>query len=311
MASTTAHDLWLKATPVLFVLLWSTGFIGAKFGLPYAEPYTFLFVRFSCVLLLLFLLIRLLGEQWPATPMLWVHVAVAGMLVHGLYLGAVFTAIDKGMPAGVTALIVGLQPLVTAGLARFWLGERLRPRQWLGICLGLVGISLVLSEQLDLNDPANLFTGFGWLAIISAFSALVGISIGTLYQKRFCTGMPLLTGTFIQYLGASLVLGLGALLFETRTIDWNPTFLLALLWLIFGLSIAAILLLMTMIRRGEASRVASLFYLVPPVTAIEAWILFGERLGILALTGIAVAVIGVALAVTRSGSPDSRVSSEP
>lgn len=301
MASYTAQGLWLKATPILFVLLWSTGFIGAKYGLPYAEPYTFLFVRFVCVLAVLFVLIQFLNERWPREPRLWLHIGIAGMLVHGLYLGAVFTAIGLGMPAGVTALIVGLQPLVTAILARFWLGETINSRQWLGILLGLAGIVLVMSEQLDLDNPGQLFVGFGWVAILRAFSALLGISIGTLYQKRYCTGMPLVTGTFIQYLGACLVLGLGAWLFETRVIDWTPTFTLALLWLIFGLSIAAILLLMTLIRRGAASRVASLFYLVPPVTAIEAWILFGESLGFVALAGIAVAVAGVALAVKQPG----------
>lgn len=301
MTSYTARTLWLKVTPILFVLLWSTGFIGAKYGLPYAEPYTFLFIRFVCVLTVLFVLIQFLNERWPAAPGLWVHIGIAGMLVHGLYLGAVFTAIDLGMPAGVTALIVGLQPLVTAFLARFWLDETINRRQWLGILLGLAGISLVLSEQLDLNNPGQLFTGFGWMAILSAFSALLGISLGTLYQKRYCTGMPLVTGTFIQYLGACLLLGIGAWLFETRVINWTPTFTFALLWLIFGLSIAAILLLMTLIRRGAASRVASLFYLVPPVTAIEAWILFNESLGLIALAGIAVAVAGVALAVKQPG----------
>lgn len=306
MASDSVHHLWLKIIPILFVLLWSTGFIGAKYGLPYAEPFTFLFVRFACVLVLLYLLIRLLGERWPTGPRLWLHISVVGVLVHGVYLGAVFTAIGQGMPAGITALIVGLQPLITAVLARLWLAERLQRRQWLGIVLGLVGITLVLAEQLDLSNPGSLFSGFGWIAVLSAFSALLGISVGTLYQKRYCTGMPLVTGTFIQYLGASLLLGVAALLFETREIQWNPVFVMALLWLIFGLSIAAILLLMTLIRRGEASRVASLFYLVPPVTAIEAWILFGERLGMLALVGIAVAVVGVALAVGQS-KPTRRV----
>ena len=161
MASYSARDLWLKATPILFVVLWSTGFIGAKYGLPYAEPYTFLFVRFIGVLAVLFVLIQFLNERWPRAPWLWMHIGVAGMLVHGLYLGAVFTAIDLGMPAGVTALIVGLQPLVTAVLARFWLNETIRRRQWLGILLGLIGIILVLSEQLDLNNPGHFFIGFG------------------------------------------------------------------------------------------------------------------------------------------------------
>lgn len=307
MATSSFQHLWLKATPIIFVLLWSTGFIGAKYGLPYAEPYTLLSVRFVATLVLLYLLIRLMGERWPAEPKLWFHIAVAGVLVHGLYLGAVFTAISLGMPAGVTALIVGLQPLVTAGLARLWLDERITGRQWAGILLGLAGIVLVMSEQLDLNNPARLFIGFGWTAVLSAVSALIGISVGTLYQKRHCTGMPLVTGTFIQYLGATLALGIAAMLFETRVIEWTPTFIFALLWLIFGLSIAAILLLMTLIRRGEASRVASLFYLVPPVTAIEAWILFGENLGVAALTGIALAVSGVALAVRPPKPVSARI----
>lgn len=294
-----ARGLWIKAMPVLFVLLWSTGFIGAKFGLPYAEPFSFLFVRFVCTLAVLYLIIRLMRERWPSRLALWGHIAVAGMLVHGAYLGGVFSAINLGMPAGVAALIVGLQPLVTALLARPWLGERLTGRQWLGIGLGLVGIVLVLGENLDTADPSQLFSGFGLGALAFAVIALVGISVGTIYQKRNCTEMPLTTGTFIQFLGAATVLGVAALLFETREIEWTLTFSLTLLWLIFGLSIAAILLLMALIRRGEASRVASLFYLVPPVTAVEAWILFGERLGPLALIGIGVAVAGVALVVNQ------------
>ncbi len=296
--SSPLNGLWLKAMPVLFVLLWSTGFIGAKFGLPYAEPFTFLFVRFVCTLAVLYLIIRLMNERWPETPALWLHIAVAGVLVHAAYLGGVFSAIQLGMPAGVTALIVGLQPLLTAVLARSWLAERLSGRQWAGIVLGLVGVVLVLQEQLDL-EAGTLFAGYGWAALGCAGIGLVGISIGTLYQKRYCTGMPLTTGTFIQFLGATSVLGVAALLFETRQIDWTPTFALTLLWLIFGLSIAAILLLMALIRRGEASRVASLFYLVPPVTALEAWFLFGERLGWLALLGIVIAVVGVAMAVRQ------------
>jgi drug/metabolite transporter (DMT)-like permease len=260
---------------------------------------TFLFVRFRCVLELLWVIIRLLNEPWPRGHRLWMHIAVVGMLVHGVYLAAVFTAIGQGMPAGVTSLIVGLQPLITAGLARLWLGDTIHRRQWLGILLGLVGITLVLSEQVDLSNPAQLFSGFGWAAVLSAFSALLAISGGTLYQKRYCSGMPLVTGTFVQFIGASILLGLGALLFETRDIQWTSTFVLALLWLVFGLSIAAVLLLMVLIRRGESSRVASLFYLVPPVTAIEAWILFDESLGWPALLGIAIAVMGVALAVRQ------------
>ena len=282
--------------PVLFVLLWSTGFIGAKYGLPYAEPFTFLTIRFVFTLAVLMVIVRAMGARWPRSPRLWGHVAVSGLLVHAAYLGGVFYGIYLGMPAGLTALLVGLQPLLTAVIARSWLGESITATQWGGILLGLVGITLVLGDKLD-PDPATLFAGFGATAVIPVLIALSGIAVGTLYQKRFCTGMDLLTGTSIQYMAATTVLGIGALLFETREVDWTPTFVLALGWLVFGLSLAAILLLMALIRRGAASRVASLFYLVPPVTALEAWVLFGERLGPVAIVGIGVTVLGVALAV--------------
>lgn len=300
LTAASAQGLWIRAMPVMFVLLWSTGFIGARFGLPYAEPFTFLAIRFACTLVVLYVLVRLFQEAWPAGWRLRGHIGVAGVLVHGIYLGGVFFAIDRGMPPAIAALIVGLQPLLTAALARAWLGEIITRMQWVGILLGLVGITLVLGEQLDPEDAEALFSEFGVSAIISALMALSAISVGTLYQKRFCTSMPLTTGTFIQFTGAAAVLLLGSFLFETREIEWNLQFTLALTWLIFGLSIAAILLLMAMIRRGEASRVASLFYLVPPVTAVEAWILFDDQLGPFALTGIAVAVFGVALAVRQS-----------
>ncbi len=279
--------------PVLFVALWSTGFIGAKFGLPHAEPFTFLFVRFVLTLALLLPLTALLKVDWPRGLRLWGHIGVSGLLVHGAYLGGVFYGIQLGMPAGLAALLVGLQPLLTAGLARPLLGERLVPLQWAGLALGLTGITLVLGSKLD--PGGALFQGFGLGALTSVMVALVGISLGTLYQKRYCTGMPLLTGTAVQYLAAGIVLGLGALLFEERDIEWTPTFMLTLLWLVLVLSISAILLLMALIKRGEASRVASLFYLVPPVTALEAWWLFDERLPMVGLLGMAVTIAGVVL----------------
>ena len=286
---------WLVAMPALFVVLWSTGFIGAKFGLPYAEPFTFLFVRFVLTLALLVPLVQLLGGGWPRGARLWGHIAVSGLLVHGAYLGGVFYGIYQGMPAGLASLLVGLQPLLTAVLAGPLLDERLAPRQWVGLTLGLAGITLVLGGKLDPGD--GLFQSFGVGALASVLVALAGISLGTLYQKRHCVGMPLLSGTVVQYLGAGVVLGLGALLFEERRIDWTPTFALTLGWLVLVLSIAAILLLMALIKRGEASRVASLFYLVPPVTALEAWFLFDERLPLPALAGMAIAIAGVVLVV--------------
>ena len=293
-----AASLGLTAMPGLFVLLWSTGFIGAKFGLPYAEPFTFLFIRFVLTLMLLIPLTWLMRISWPSSPRLWKHIAVSGLLVHGTYLGGVFYGIYLGMPAGLTALLVGLQPLLTATCAGPLLGERLTKQQWLGLLLGLIGISLVLGSKLELGS--TLFSGFGAGALISVMAALAGISLGTLYQKRYCTSMPLLSGAVIQYMAAGVLLGFGALLFESREVEWSMTFILTLGWLVLILSIAAILLLMALIKKGEASRVASLFYLVPPVTALQAWWLFDERLPLLGLAGMVIAIIGVVMVVRPS-----------
>ncbi|MFW3617079.1 DMT family transporter [Billgrantia antri] len=284
----------LASMPVLFVSLWSTGFIGAKFGLPHAEPFTFLFIRFVLTLALLIPLVMLMGTTWPQGWRLRGHIAVSGLLVHAAYLGGVFYGIYLGMPAGLTALLVGLQPLLTATLAGPLLGERITAIQWLGLVLGLVGIAMVLGSKLDPGTAS--FQGFGLGALACVLVALAGITLGTLYQKRFCTGMPLLSGTVVQYLSAGVLLGLGALWLEERHVEWTPTFVLTLGWLVLVLSIAAILLLMALIRRGEASRVASLFYLVPPVTALQAWWLFDERLPLAALVGMAITIVGVVLA---------------
>tara|TARA_R110002020_G_scaffold42000_7_gene123438 strand:- start:161 stop:1099 length:939 start_codon:yes stop_codon:yes gene_type:complete len=287
----------LAAMPALFVLLWSTGFIGAKFGLPYAEPFTFLFIRFVLTLLLLIPLVVVMRIPWPSSPRLWTHIAISGFLVHGTYLGGVFYGIYLGMPAGLAALLVGLQPLLTAAFAGPLLGEQLSWRQWVGLGLGLIGISLVLGSKLELGE--SLFDGFGISALLCVTAALMGISLGTLYQKRYCTSMPLLSGAVIQYLAAGALLGVGALFLETRQVEWTSTFVLTLGWLVLILSIAAILLLMALIKKGEASRVASLFYLVPPVTALQAWWLFDERLPLLGLVGMLVAITGVVMVIRK------------
>jgi drug/metabolite transporter (DMT)-like permease len=280
--------------PALFVWLWSTGFIGAKFGLPYAEPFTLLMVRMLLTLIPLGILALLMKSRWPG----WrgaVHLAVTGVLVHGCYLGGVFYAIDQGMASGVVSLIVGLQPLVTALAAVVFLREVVSGWQWLGLALGLAGAALVLAEKL-----AGSVTGVALppMTLLWAGFALVGISLGTVYQKRFGVGADLIAGTMIQFTAAAILFSIGAFALETREIEWSLQFTLALTWLIFGLSVGATLILMWLIRRGAASQVASLFYLVPPVTALEAFILFDERLGPLALIGGVVAVVGVALAVS-------------
>ncbi|MGE5505352.1 MAG: DMT family transporter [Actinomycetota bacterium] len=281
--------------PAAFVVLWSTGFIGAKYGLPYAEPFTFLALRFALVIALLLPFALVSRAPWPGSPALAGHVAVSGLLVHAIYLGGVFGAIHAGVPSGLTALLVGLQPLLTAVVAGRLLGEQVTGRQWGGLLLGLAGVGLVLSTRLT----GASFDGFGWGGVAAAAAALAGITAGTLYQKRFCTGMDLRTGTVIQYaaaLAATLPLAAAT---ETMHIAWTPAFIGAMAWLVLVLSVGAISLLMTLIRMGEAARVASLFYLVPPVTALFAWLLFDEALGATALAGMAAVAVGVAMVVRR------------
>lgn len=286
---------WVRAMPGAFVLLWSTGFIGAKYGLPYAEPFTFLVLRFVVVVVLLGALVLLTRAPWPSDIRLTGHLAVSGLLVHGIYLGGVFAAIRHGVPSGLVALVAGLQPLLTAATAGLALGERVSARQWGGLALGLAGIILVLSTKL----LGASFDGFGWDGMAFAVAALLAITGGTLYQKRFCTGMDLRTGTMIQYLAALALVLPAALATESMVVSWTPPFVLALGWLVLVLSLGAISLLMTLIRLGEAAKVASFFYLVPPVTAVLAWVLFGEALTPLALAGMAATALGVALVVRR------------
>lgn len=290
-----SNPLLIRLTPVMFVWLWSTGFIGAKYGLPYAEPFTLLLYRMLITLVVLGLIALWLKSNWPS-PRAAIHTAVTGLLVHGLYLGGVFYAIEDGMPAGVVALIVGLQPLVTAVAAVLVLREGVVARQWFGLLLGLVGVGLVLLEKMGGTEQIESFPMW---TLVWALIALVGISLGTVYQKRYGQGVELVPGTFIQYCAAALFFGFGAFAFESREVTWNTQLLLAMGWLVLGLSIGAILLLMQLIRRGAASQVASLFYLVPPVTALEAYILFDERLGAIALCGGLLTIVAVALVVVR------------
>jgi drug/metabolite transporter (DMT)-like permease len=294
------HSPRLIATiPFVFVLLWSTGFIGAKYALPYIEPFTMLLIRMLLTLVAFLGLILVFKSEWPR-PRDAMHQLVVGSLIHAGYLGGVFAAIKLGMSAGMAALIVGLQPLLTALFARLFLGNRLNARQWLGLGLGLIGVSLVLLQRENTGVD-----GLAGGALIAIVVALFSISIGTLYQKRFGQGSKLLTGSFFQYLATACWMGVLSFGFETQQITWSLTLILALAWLVVVLSIMAILLLMVMIREGEAARVASYFYLVPPVTALEGWLLFDERLSALALTGIVITVVGVYL-VVRAGAGKDR-----
>ncbi len=291
--TSTSSSLGQRATPVLFVLLWSTGFIGAKFGLPYAEPLTFLSSRYVLVILLMALLALAMRAPWPRSPAEAMHIGVTGLLVHGLYLGGVFMSIHRGLPAGVAALVVGMQPVLTALGAGLLLGERVSIRQWAGLALGFVGVTLVVSNKVTAGgvSPAELGT-----MLVPALAALGGITAGTLYQKRFCPRFDLRTGSVVQFLPTLAVTALVAWRTETMHIDWTGEFVFALLWLVLVLSLGAISLLNLLIRSGSAVNVASLFYLTPPATALIAWAMFDETLTGLALVGMAVAVGGVWLA---------------
>ena len=268
------------------MLLWSTGFIGAKYGLPYAEPLTFLLLRFALVLAILLPVALILRAPWPGTPRQALHYAVGGVLVHAGYLAGVFCALHLGLPAGIAAVIAGLQPLLTAIAVGPLLGERIRQRQWIGFALGLAGCWMVILDKFSLQSS-------GWAGLALAFLALFSLTAGTLYQKRFCAGMDLRSGGVIQFAAAGLVLLPFALATETMQVHWSPRFVLALSWLVFVMSFGAIGLLYALIRHGEAARVSSLLYLVPASTAVIAFFMFDERLGTLALTGFAVAAVGV------------------
>jgi drug/metabolite transporter (DMT)-like permease len=275
--------------PLLFVVLWSTGFIGAKLGLPDCEPLTLLSLRYAAVLVLMGAVALATRAPWPADRMQWLHIGVSGLLIHAVYLGGVFTAIRLGLPAGVTALVVGLQPVLTALGAGLFLRERVRATQWAGLALGLVGVVLVVANKVAGGPSAASL-------LVPAVIALVGITAGTLYQKRFCASFDLRTGSVIQFLPCLVATALLASRTETMVVHWTPAFVFALGWLVLVLSVGAVSLLNVLIRSGSAVNVASLFYLTPPTTALIAWAMFGETLTGLALAGMALAVAGVWLA---------------
>jgi drug/metabolite transporter (DMT)-like permease len=277
-----------RSAPLLFVVLWSTGFIGAKLGLPHAEPLTFLLIRYLLVLSLMTLIALVMRAPWPRDARHWFHIGVSGLLVHGVYLGGVFMSISKGLPAGVASLVVGIQPLLTAVGAGWLLNETVLKRQWLGLVLGFIGVAMVVSGKLG--------SGFGLDALWPALAALAGITAGTLYQKRYCPSFDWRTGAIAQFLPTAIVTGIVVSLTESFRVEWAPEFVFALGWLVLVLSLGAISLLNMLIRRGTAVNLASLFYLVPPCTALIAWLLFDERLAGMALAGMALAVWGVYLA---------------
>lgn len=276
------------------MLLWSSGFIGAKLGLPFAEPLSFLLVRYLCVIVLLTLIAVAMAAPWPRDLRQTLHIAASGILIHALYLGGVFTAIHRGLPAGITAMIVGLQPLLTAVGAGALLAERVSPRQWVGLALGFGGVAMIVAHKTG-AVPTTQLAAMATPAVL----ALLGITLGTLYQKRFCPRFDLRTGSVIQFIASALITLPFALASEAMDIAWTAQFTFALGWLVLVLSIGAITLLNLLIRSGSAVNVARLFYLTPPTTAVLAWAIFGETLTGLALGGMVLAVAGVWMARAR------------
>jgi drug/metabolite transporter (DMT)-like permease len=283
-------SLAARAAPAIFVVLWSTGFIATKYVVNNAEPLSYLAIRMGLVVVLMAIIAIIARPKWPDLTGT-AHSAIAGILVHGFYLGGTAIAIAHSIPAGLSALIPGLQPILTSTLANRWLGERVTPVQWGGLLLGLAGVVLILHDR-----PMSGEAGWGWFA---SGVSLISITLGTLYQRRYCSRIDWRAGNLIQYIAVTIFFGIGAALFENGTVHWTGEFILALAWLVVVLSIGSIGLLYWLIRRSAATSVASLFYLVPAVTAAMAFVLFGERLDAVAVAGMIACGAAVVL-VNRS-----------
>src|SRR3954451_3739093 len=284
------EKLAARAAPAVFVVLWSTGFIGTKYVLHNAEPLTYLAIRMAIVVVLMAIIVAVARPKWPDRAGMG-HSAVAGLLVHGFYLGGTAIAIAHSIPAGLSALIPGLQPILTSTVANRWLGERVTAMQWAGLLLGLAGVVLILH-----NRPMSGEAGWGWLA---SGVSLVSITFGTLYQRRYCNAIDWRAGNLVQYIAVAIFFEIGAWLFENNVVHWTTEFVLGLAWLVVVLSIGSIGLLYWLIRRSAATSVASLFYLVPAVTAVMAYMLFGERLDALAIAGMLACAAAVFLVNTN------------
>jgi drug/metabolite transporter (DMT)-like permease len=287
------ENLAARAAPAIFVVLWSTGFIATKYVLHNAEPLTYLAIRMAVVVGLMAVIVAIARPRWPD----WTgvgHSIVAGILVHGVYLGGTAIAIAHSIPAGLSALIPGLQPILTSTLANRFLGERVSPLQWTGLLLGLAGVVLILHDR-----PMGGEAGWGWLA---SGASLVSITLGTLYQKRYCGEIDWRSGNLVQYVAVTIFYAAGALAFESNVVHWTREFVLGLVWLAVVLSIGSIGLLYWLIRRSAATSVASLFYLVPTVTAVMAYGLFGERLDLVAISGMVACAAAVFLVNRRASA---------
>ena len=302
MAASSPESALIRAMPAVFVLIWSTGFIVAKFGLPYAPPFTFLAVRFFCSLVCFLVWIKLAGAKWPKGRAQWLHLCVVGLLTHAGYLGGVWLAVKSGMGSGLAALVVGLQPVLTALWVASYFGGRgtqdsqqILPRQWLGLALGLGGLVLVVWHKLGVGAEATALT------LAATVFALLCITAGTLYQKRFVAKTDVRSANAVQIAAAFLVM-LPFALFESEAIVWNAPFVGALAWSVLVLTLGGSSLLYLLIQRGAATAVTSLMYLVPPTTALMAWVLFDEAITTATLAGTALAAIGVSLVVRGVGA---------
>lgn len=288
-----------RLAPGLFVLLWSTGFIVARYGTKDAGPLTFLAIRTAIAAAILFALSRLARESALSFPQIRTQWLV-GVGIHAMYLGGVFVAIDHGLPSGVSALIAALHPVVTAVLGRLVLKEELSQRRIVGIALGCVGVVAVVIERGGASD------GISTTALIAMAIAVLGMSGGTLIQRRSAVGVPLLAGTAWQYMSTTVILGVGALVNEGWDFSVTTRSVLSLAWAVGVLSLAAILIMLWLLHRQAASQVSSLFFLTPALSTVEGAILFGEKLGVLSLFGLVVAILGVWLATTqRTTSPQT------
>ena len=280
-----------RFAPVLFVALWSTGFVGAKYGLPYADPFIFLAVRVVIAALILFAIAAILKAPIAIGAAAITRSSLIGFFLHACYLGGVFFSISKGLPAGVAAVVTSLQPVLVSLLAVKVLGEQLKARQVVGLALGLIGVVLVLGPSFDADIPIS--------GVIGILVALVGSTTATLLQKKIGAGVPLLAGTAYQYLASGLVLTIAAIATGGTHIQWSGKFILAFVWLIAVLSVGAILLLLWLLNTGSAASVSSLFYLIPPATALEAFFLFGEKVNTQGFLGIGITALGVWLVIAN------------
>lgn len=290
--------LLIRAAPAVFVFLWSTGWISARAAAPYADPLTFLATRFSLATLAMLAIVLVLRAAWPRRPADIAHAMMTGVLLHTGYLSAVWYVVAHGVPAGVSGVIAAVQPILTALLAPFLLGERISRQQWAGIILGFLGILLVLQPKLSAVNRSEI-SGLTWLFFLN-FLGMVSVTAGTFYQKRYIPSGDLRTVTLWQYVGAALSTWVLAIIFEPNLrLEWAPAAVATMAWSVIALSVGAVLLLLWIIRRGAVSRAATLIYLVPSVVVIQAYFLFGETVSPVQILGIAVTAVGVLLAVRK------------